>query len=117
MKEQNEIPVFDAVLFGRRVVARRKNNKMKQIELAEQVGISQQHMSGIELGKDRVSFDIFLKLCIALKVNPDYLLGGAMRSSNIPQSVVEGMNQCTPPDQILAADIIELLRKRNPENK
>lgn len=117
MEEQKELPVFDAALFGRRVVTRRKNIKKKQIELAEQVGISQQHMSGIELGNDRVSFDVFLKLCIALNVNPDYLLGGAIRSSNIPQSVVEGINQCSPPDQVLAAEIIELLRKRNPENK
>lgn len=116
MDELNDLAIFDAALFGRRVAHRRHKDKIKQVDLAEQIGISQQHMSGIEHAKDSISFDVFLKLCIALKVNPDYLLGGTLRANNIPKGVVDGLNQCTPEDQALAVDIIELLRKRNPEN-
>lgn len=117
MDELNELAIFDAALFGRRVAHRRHKNKIKQADLAEQIGISQQHLSGIEHAKDRISFDVFLKLCLALKVNPDYLLGGALRANDIPRDVVDGLNQCTPEDQALAADFIELLRRRNPENR
>ena len=98
-------------------MTKRLKNKIKQADLAEQLGISQQHMSGIEHAKDRISFDVFLKLCVALKVNPDYLLEGTLCANNIPKGVVDGLNQCTQEDQELAADIIELLRKRNPENR
>lgn len=112
----NEITIFNAELFGRRVAHRRRKNKIKQADLAERLGISQQHLSGIEHAKDRISFDVFLKLCVELKVNPDYLLGGTLRANNIPKGVVDGLNQCTREDQELAAGIIELLRKRNPEN-
>ena len=55
--------------------------------------------------------------CVFLNVNPDYLLGGTLRANNIPRGVADGLNQCTDEDQTLAADIIELLRKRNPENR
>lgn len=107
-----ELPAFDAVRFGRRIASRRKKSKIKQTELAERVGISQQHMSGIERGKGGISFEVFIKLCIALNVNSDYLLGGTLRASNIPKGVVDGLNQCTEEDQTLAADIIELFKKK-----
>lgn len=117
MNELDELTEFDAKLFGRRVTLRRREDKIKQADLAERIGISQQHLSGIEHAKYRISFDVFLKLCVALKVNPDYLLGGTLRTNNIPKSVDDGLNQCTPEDQVLGAKIIELLRKRNPENR
>ena len=117
MEELQEVLAFDAKRFGRRIASRRKKLKMKQTTLAEKIGISQQHMSGIELAKDRISFDIFLKLCVALKVNQDYLLGGTLRLSNVPQSVVENLQQCDPEVQELAAEIIELLRNRNLDKK
>ena len=117
MEELQGAPIFDAVRFGRRIASRRRKCKIKQTELAEQLGISQQHMSGIEHGKGGTSFEVFIKLCVALNVNPDYLLGGTLRANNIPRGVADGLNQCTDEDQTLAADIIELLRKRNPENR
>ncbi len=73
-------------------------------------------MSGIECGKGNISFEVFIKLCVTLKVNPDYLLGGTLRSNNTPLGVIDGLNQCLTRNQVLAADFIELLRKRNPEN-
>lgn len=117
MGESHELPIFDAVRFGRKIASRRRENKIKQTELAEQLGISQQHMSAIECGKGGISFEVFIKLCISLNVNSDYLLGGTLRANNIPQGVTDGLNQCTEEDQILAADFIELLRERNPENR
>lgn len=83
----------------------------------QEPGVFLAGISGIECGKGSVSFEVFIKLCVTLKVNPDYLLGGTLRSSNIPLGVIDGLNQCMPQDQVLAADFIELLRKRNPENK
>lgn len=117
MDELQGMPIFDATRFGRRIASRRRKCKIKQTELAYQLGISQQHMSGIEHGKGGISFEVFIKLCVTLNVNPDYLLGGTLRTNNIPKSVADGLNQCTPEDQVLGADIIELLRKRNPENR
>lgn len=117
MENLQELTTFDAKLFGRRVALRRKKLKISQTKLAEEIGISQQHLSGIEHANDSISFEVFLRLCTALEVNPDYLLGGTLRMNNIPQNVVDNLNHCSLPDQELAADFIELLRNRNQKNK
>lgn len=71
---------FDRAEMGRRIARRRKTQKMKQNELAERLGINNNHISMIETGKVSPCLDLFIKICTELKVTPDYLLEGAMRS-------------------------------------
>ena len=94
--------------MGNRIKIRRKELRIKQAELAEQLNISNNHMSSIENGRQKPSLDIFIRICNLLNVTPDYLLLGNMHAYNIPQ-----LRLCTQADIQLAGDFIELLVKRN----
>ncbi|MGK5093748.1 helix-turn-helix transcriptional regulator [Deltaproteobacteria bacterium TL4] len=52
----------------------RKQKKMSQEELAEKVGINQNHLSRLETGKYKPSIDALKRLADALEVSADYLL-------------------------------------------
>ena len=59
--------------FGLNVVYYRKRQRLRQLELAEYVGIDRSHISAIELGKVGVSFDVLFKLCDVLEIKPKEL--------------------------------------------
>lgn len=101
------------IQMGNRIKIRRKELKIKQSKLAEMIDISNNHISSIETGKQKPSMDIFIKLCDALKVTPDYLLLGSMHASNIPQDIADNLRLCSQEDITLAKDFIELLVERN----
>ena len=114
-EEWNEpIPLnFNAKQFGKRVANRRVQEGLLQKELAIAIGVSNNHMSGIENGSAAFSFNVFLRLCLTLHVTPDYLLEGATDSNNVPQSVADSLKLCSEADIKLAADFVDLLRERN----
>lgn len=99
--------------MGNRIKLRRQELRLKQSELAEQVGISNNHMSAIETGHQNLSMDIFFRICICLKVTPDYLLLGNMHAQNIPDNIADKLRLCSQSDIKLAEDIIEILVLRN----
>lgn len=99
--------------MGIRIKTRRKELKIKQAELAEMLGISNNHMSSIENGKQKPSMDIFIGICRYLNVSPDYLLLGSLHAHNVPQDILEQLRLCSPDDIELAKEFIELLVKRN----
>ena len=51
-----------------------KKQHLTQEQLAEMIGVKSAHISNIESGKKPFSFKTFVRLCTALKVNPDSLL-------------------------------------------
>lgn len=102
--------------MGKRIKIRRKELQMKQAELAETLGISNNHMSSIENGRETPSLNIFVGICKCLNVTPDYLLLGSMHAYNIPQDIVDKLRLCSQPDVELAKDFIELLIKRGNVN-
>ncbi len=54
---------------------RLRNEKgITQEQLAEMIGVKPAHISNIESGKKPFSFNVFVRLYTALKVNPDSLL-------------------------------------------
>lgn len=59
---------------GERIRTARKNLKLSQSELSEQLGISPSHMSDIENGKTNIGLDIFMRLTETLQVSADWLL-------------------------------------------
>ena len=103
--------------MGMRIKTRRKELKIKQAELAESLGISNNHMSSIENGRQKPSLDTFIGICRCLSVSPDYLLLGAMHAYNVPQDILDQLRLCSPPDIELAKEFIELLVKRNAVNQ
>lgn len=63
-------------LIGIRIMQRRKALGLSQEELAEQVGLSKNHISNIECGKSMPTTRFILKICGILGETPDYYLIG-----------------------------------------
>ena len=59
---------IDYLAIGKRIKAYRKERKMSQEELAEEIDISVPHMCNIENGKTKFSFPILVGLANALAV-------------------------------------------------
>lgn len=104
---------YDKFVTGQRIARRRKSRKLKQTELAEKLGISNNHLSAIENGKENPSLEMLMKICETLEITPDYLLLGTMHSNNIPTNITEGLRLCSPEDLILLSGIVELMIERN----
>lgn len=100
-------------MMGSRIRLRRKELGLTQIKLAELLNTSNNHMSGIENGKERPSLEKFIALCDFLKTTPDFLLFGIIHSNNIPQNITDNLRLCSSEDIGLAGKIIEFMVARN----
>ena len=63
-------------LIGVRIMQRRKTAGLTQDELAEKVGLSPNHISNIECGKNLPTTKFILQVCSILGETPDYYLLG-----------------------------------------
>lgn len=100
-------------IIGSRIQQRRKELGLKQYYLAEQLNISNNHLSSIETGREKPSLETLLHICDALHVTPDYLLIGNLHTNDIPQDILDSLRLCSEEDLKLARGIIELLVERN----
>ena len=92
--------------MGNRIATRRRHLGISQNLLAEKIGISNNHMSNIERGREKPSFDVLISLCNALRVTPDYLLMGSMHPQGVPQNLVDSLSLCTDEDIALLETIV-----------
>lgn len=76
MYEKNKMSIL-----GSRIMQRRKQLNIKQSELAERMGISDNQVSNIENGKSFPKLNNFMILCDILECNADYLLSGMLKTS------------------------------------
>ena len=65
---------LDAKCLGNRLRKIRHNLSLSQKEAGLLIGISPQHFGNIENGVRPPTLDLFVRLCNALNVNPNYLL-------------------------------------------
>ena len=70
--------MVDYTDFGKRVRTLRREQKLTQEELAEQLGISASFMGHLERGSRVASIDTLVALCNTLKTSPQYLLGASL---------------------------------------
>ncbi len=93
-KRQNPI---DYVALGRRVKKLRKEQGIKQTELADALGISYQYMSMIETGKRQLSLSLLVDLANHLGATTDELLYGSLDSLNTryDQDMEDILEDCT----------------------
>ena len=63
------------MIFSERLKTLRKEKKLTQKELAEQIGISQKSYSHWETGKNEPSLENLIKLADLLEVSIDWLFG------------------------------------------
>ena len=97
---------FSVIEMGNRIATRRKHLKISQSLLAKKVDISNKHLSNIECGRERPSFEVLISLCNELKVTQDYLLMGSMHPQGVPQNLIDSLSLCTKEDVALLEDII-----------
>ena len=83
--------------MGARIIARRKQLRLTQEELAEAAGVTPQMVSTAELGKKALRPSNIIKICAALDVSPDYLLLG--RISETDHSILTQKIACLSPEQ------------------
>jgi len=93
--------------IGKRIIRRRKRLKMRQVHLADEIGISNTYLSSIEHGKEKPSLDILVKICNGLSVTPDYLIMGNMYSNNVPQNIADSLRLCTKRDVDLVNTLVQ----------
>ena len=77
MPRRAKPPVLTKSEIGRRLRALRDERGMTQVELAQAMGIHQTNLSQMERGIRGVGTRQLLKLCRALKVSPDKILGSS----------------------------------------
>ena len=83
--------------MGTRIIARRKQLRLTQKELAEAAGVTPQTVSTAELGKKALRPSNIIKICAALDISPDYLLLG--RISETDHSILAQKVACLSPEQ------------------
>lgn len=98
---------IDFDILGRRIAQRRIELGYKQNELAEMADMSNNYLSNIENGHSIPSLMTFAELCIQLKATPDSFLLGAIRTNNIPQSIIDNLKLCDEKSLYLINDIIQ----------
>ena len=62
--------------MGERIMARRKQLRMTQEELADRMDVSTQMISYAEQGRKAIRPENLIKLCAALDISADYILKG-----------------------------------------
>lgn len=102
--------------IGSRIQSRRKKMGIKQKDLAESVGITASYLSNIERGVSAASLDLIVILSFKLKVTPDFLILGVLRSSNISVNIMEGLKLCSDRDLKVISDLVMSLI-RNSDGK
>ena len=86
---------IDFDMLGTRIKKRRRELDLKQNELADMLGISNNYLSNIENGHSIPSLEVFSDICVKLKITPDMLLLGVIRIDNIPENIKDNLKLCT----------------------
>ncbi|MEG1834587.1 MAG: helix-turn-helix transcriptional regulator [Oscillospiraceae bacterium] len=93
---------------GQRISLRRRAMGMTQCKLSEKISVTNNHISNIENGHTIPSLDVFIKICEALDVSPDYfLLGAIKRRPN--KNVIDKLSLCTNDSIKIISDIIDVI--------
>ena len=103
--------------FGQRMRLKRKEMHLTQSKLAEILGISNNHVSSIENGREKPSIDLLYKICEAINTTPDFLLLGSTRLNNVSQNIVDSLKLCSNEDLDIINEIVQLYVRKNSGNQ
>lgn len=99
-------------LIGSRICQRRKELHITQKKLAEQIDISNNHISGIETGEKKPSLETLLIICDALDISVDYLLNGTIYSG-VDKEITGKIKLCSIEDRKRISAIIDVFLEQN----
>jgi len=99
--------------IGKRIQEQRLQKKITQERLAEMVGLSVPHMSGIENGKTRFSFQSILRIANALELSMDELLCGSLTQGKIvvQSEFADLLADCTVEEAGVILNTVKALKK------
>lgn len=104
----------DLKTIGSRIRQRREALNLKQKEIAEQLGVSNNHISYIESGKSAPSINLLIRLCHILNTTPDYLLIGTHHFNNLPACIYDKLKLCSDDNLRLINILVEAMISNNP---
>jgi len=98
---------------GKRIQEQRLQKNITQERLAEMVGLSVPHLSGIENGKTRFSFQAILRIANALEFSMDKLLCGSLVQGKIvmQNEFADLLADCTVEEAGVILDMVKTLKK------
>lgn len=96
---------LDRIEIGKRIMRRRKESGYTQEKLSEMMGISKNHLSGIERGKFNVTLETIFRLCNTLGRTPDYFLIGQISATT--DELTDLIRQLSPKEQRLILRLIK----------
>ena len=92
--------------MGERIMARRKQLRWTQEELAEAAGVTPQTISTAELGKKALRPVKIINICAALDISPDYLLLGRISGEDI-SILSQKVSQLSPGQYRHLEDVVD----------
>ncbi len=92
-------------LIGIRIMQRRKSVGLTQDDLAEQIGLSKNHISNIERGKNLPTTKFILQICGIMGETPDYYLIGKI--SKETDDIMSLIKRLPPESQHVVRRLIE----------
>lgn len=95
--------------IGSRIAQRRKELGLNQERLSEILHVSNNHLSHVENGGS-YSLDMFLRVCDALEITPDYIILGAIRKDR-REDFLDMLKLCDDHEAAFLLDVTESLIK------
>ncbi len=98
--------------MGQRIALRRKSLRLTQEDLAEQLGVSTQMISNLELGKKAVRPENLAHICEALNLSADFVLTGSHTSKTV-DSIAHKLLLLTPEELQIINNIIDYMSQKH----
>ena len=103
-------------ILGSRIMQRRKQLGIKQSELAELIGVSDNQISNIENGKSFPRLSSFIKICDILDCNSDYFLSGIIKK-DVDENIIDLIASCSLEEQKTIWKLLDCYIHRNDDSR
>ncbi|MBP3938951.1 MAG: helix-turn-helix transcriptional regulator [Clostridia bacterium] len=103
-------------ILGSRIMQRRKQLGIKQSELAELIGVSDNQISNIENGKSFPRLNSFIKICDILDCNSDYFLSGIIKK-DVDTNIIDLVASCSLEEQKTIWKLLDCYIHREDDNR
>ena len=104
------------IIVGSRIMQRRKQLCIKQSELAEKIGVSNNQISNIENGKSFPKLGNFICICNILNCNADYFLSGILKDS-VVENITDMLSSLSVEEQKTVRRLLDCYIHRNDNGK
>lgn len=106
------------VMLGNRIRQSRQLRKITQMQLANQLNFSQQHIGNIEKGRSHASLDLVVKISNCLDVSLDFLLQDSLNRpyAHKPSYLIQTLEDSLEIQQTHTGILLELLHTRQFED-